>query len=183
MASVEELTKLDSDFTESGFKAKVDNTFIMILSCIIDRDMNKVKHKISSQLYDKYNSIVQNLKNNKEIQMYDELNVKNTYIKDINITDTSYIITVKLVSRYMDYIIDENTKKYKRGINSERIEKDNTLVFVKRRDAKKMGVVKQCTYCGASIDFNSNGICSFCRKPFDTEKYDWVLTSMEDGRI
>ena len=94
MASVEELTKLDSDFTESGFKAKVDNTFIMILSCIIDRDMNKVKHKISSQLYDKYNSIVQNLKNNKEIQMYDELNVKNTYIKDINITDTSYIITV-----------------------------------------------------------------------------------------
>ena len=32
MASIEELTELDSEFTESGFKAKVDNTFIMILS-------------------------------------------------------------------------------------------------------------------------------------------------------
>lgn len=179
MASVYELTKLDSEFTESGFKAKVDNTFIMILSCIIDRNMSRVQHKISEQLYEKYNNIVENLKANKEIQMYDELNVKNTFIEDINITDTSYIITVRLVSRYMDYIIDENTKKYKRGINTERIEKTNLLTFVKRRDAKKMGVMRQCTYCGASIDFNSNGICSFCRKPFDTEKYDWVLTSLE----
>ncbi len=179
MASIYELTKLDSDFTESGFKAKVDNTFIMILSCIIDRNMSRVQHKISDQLEEKYNNIVETLKNNKEIQMYDELNVKNTYIEDINITDTSYIITVKLISRYMDYIIDEDTKKYKRGHNEYRVEKTNYLVFVKRRDAKKMGVIRQCTYCGASIDFNSNGICSFCRKPFDTEKYDWVLTSLE----
>ena len=179
MASIEELTRLDSEFTESGFKAKVDNTFIMILSGIIDRDMKKVQHKISNELYERYNLLVEQLKNNKEIQMYDELNVKNTFIKDINITDTSYIITVKLVSRYMDYIIDENTKKYKRGINTYRVEHDNTLIFVKRRDAKKMGVIRQCTYCGASIDFNSNGICSFCRKPFETEKYDWVLTSLE----
>ena len=179
MASIEELTELDSEFTESGFKAKVDNTFIMILSCIIDRDMKKVKHKISEQLYERYNSLVEYLKQNKEIQMYDELNVKNTYIENINITDTSYIITVRLISRYMDYVIDENTKKYKRGINTDRVEKENRLIFVKRRDAKKMGIVRQCTYCGASIDFNSNGICSYCRKPFETEKYDWVLTSLE----
>ena len=37
----------------------------------------------------------------------DELNVKSTEITNIEITDTKYIITVRIISRYMDYIVDK----------------------------------------------------------------------------
>ena len=180
MNSIEELTKLDESFTEIGFKAKVDNTYIMLLSAIMERNIKKVQHKISEQLFEKYNNIAENLKSNHEIQMYDELNVKDTYIESVEITDVSYIIKVRLVSRYMDYIIDENTKQYKRGINDHRIEKNNKLIFVKRRDAKKLGVVITCTHCGSSVDINNNGICPYCRQPFEIENFDWILTSLEE---
>ena len=180
MNRVEDLEKLDEEFTEVSFKAKVDNTYIMLLSSIIERNIKKVQHKISEQLFEKYNNIVENLKNNHEIQMYDELNIKDTIIESIEITNDSYIIRVKLISRYMDYIIDENTKQYKRGINDHRIEKNNRLIFVKRRDAKKLGVTRICTHCGSSIDINSNGICPYCRQPFETVNFDWILTSMEE---
>ena len=38
-----------------------------------------------------------------------------------------------------------------------------------------------CGYGGRSwVDINSNGICPYCRQPFETVNFDWILTSMEE---
>ena len=38
--------------------------------------------------------------------MYDELNVKNTTIDNITITEEKIVIDVTITSKYMDYIVD-----------------------------------------------------------------------------
>ena len=122
---LKELIKEDSTFSESSFLAKVDNTYIMLLSAIMTDNLPKVKHKLSSTLYEKYNGFLKELNSNNQQQLYDELNVKSSEIISIDKTSEKYIIEVKLISRYMDYQIDKTTKKYISGINDHRIEKTN----------------------------------------------------------
>lgn len=177
--TVEELINKDNTFTESGFIAKVDNTFIMLLSSIMMWDIDRVKHKISNELYDMYSNIINNLKQNNERQMYDELNVKSTSIQKIYETDTEYKIDVLLISRYMDYKIDAQTGNFKSGINTHRIEKNNYLTFCKLKESKQENIVKHCPGCGASVDINNTGICEYCGTSYNTKDYDWVLTEVK----
>lgn len=176
--TINELINEDSSFSESGFLAKVDNTFIMLLTAIMTDNMKRVEHKISPELFNKYKSMVDELNNNNERQMYDELNVKSTEIQSIEKLEDKYVIKVLLTSRYMDYKIDKATGNYKSGINDRRVEKDNYLTFEKSINAKEEGVVKYCPGCGANVDANSTGVCPYCGSTYDTKNYDWVLTSI-----
>lgn len=175
---MDELISLDSTFTESSFKTKVDNIFVMLYMSLMTDNMKRVRHFISDDVYNKYNEILSDLNSNNERQMFDELNVKSTDISDINITDDKYIIKVKLVSKYMDYIVDKTTNNFKRGNNSSRIEKENILIFEKRRNSKIQDVVRFCPNCGHPMDVNKSGYCEFCHSIYNQENYDWVLTSI-----
>lgn len=175
---MDELIKLDSTFTESSFKTKVDNIFVMLHMSLMTDNLKRVEHFINDEVYNKYNEILNNLNSNNERQMFDELNVKSTEIENVEITDTKYIITVKLISRYMDYIIDKETGKFKRGNNTSRIEKENILIFEKRRDTKVQEVVRFCPNCGHPMDINKSGYCEYCHSTYNQENYDWVLTNI-----
>lgn len=177
--TISELVEKDSTFSENSFIAKVDNTFIMLLSSIMMYDIDRVKHKISDELYQRYSSLINNLKQNNERQMYDELNVKSTEILNITENENEYIIEVLLVSRYMDYKIDSQTGNFKSGINTHRIEKNNYLTFSKTKDSKQEGVVRKCPGCGASVDANNTGICSYCGTSYNTKDYDWILIEVK----
>lgn len=173
-----ELINLDPTFTESSFKTKVDNIFVMLHMALMTDNMKRVDHFINDQVYDIFNNRLSILNNNNERQMFDELNVKSTEISDIKILDNKYVITVNLISRYMDYIVDKDTNKFKRGNNLSRVEKQNILVFEKKRSAKKEGVVRFCPNCGHPMDVNKSGYCEFCHSTYNQEDYDWVLTSI-----
>ena len=170
--TIDELIKEDSSFSESGFIAKVDNTFIMLLTAIMTDHIRRVEQKLSPELFAKYKSIIDELNKNNERQMYDELNVKSTSIESIEKLEDKYVIKVLLTSRYMDYIVDKSTGDYKSGVNDHRVEKDNYLTFEKRINAK------YCPGCGANVDANSTGVCPYCGATYDTATYDWILTDL-----
>lgn len=173
-----ELINLDSTFTESSFKTKVDNIFVMLHMSLMTDNMKRVDHFINDEVYNEFNNRLTILNNNNERQMFDELNVKSTDIINIEILEDKFIITVRLVSRYMDYVVDKTTLKYKRGNNSSRIEKENILTFEKKRSAKIQGVVRFCPNCGHPMDVNKSGYCEFCHSSYNQEDYDWVLTKI-----
>lgn len=175
---IEELINKDSTFSESGFIAKVDNTFIMLLTAIMTDNMQRVKHKISDDLFLKYSNILNELNKNNVRQMYDELNVKSTKILSINQDSDKYIIRVLLISKYMDYKIDKTTLKLVSGFNDHRIEKENYLTFEKSINAKVEGTARKCPGCGANIDANNTGKCAYCGTIYDSISYDWILTSI-----
>lgn len=173
-----ELINLDPTFTESSFKTKVDNIFVMLHMSLMTDNMKRVDHFISNEVYNEFNNRLVTLNNNNERQMFDELNVKSTDIIKVDITDTKYIITVRLVSRYMDYIIDKESANFKRGNNTSRVEKENILVFEKLRSAKVQSVVRFCPNCGHPMDVNKSGYCEYCHSTYNQENYDWILTSI-----
>ncbi len=179
--TIQELIAKDASFSESGFLAKVDNTYIMILTSIMTENLKRVDHKVGDEVYQQLTEKLNNLQAQNSIQMYDELNVKDSSILSIEEKETYYEIKVKLISRYMDYQLDKTTREYKSGNNRSRIEKNHILTFKKNKNATMEGMSRKCPGCGASIDANNSGVCPYCGTVYNTEDYDWVLTGIEGG--
>lgn len=172
-----EILKYDPNFTESKFKSFVDNVFIQIHLHIMTKEPEKIKHFVSDELYETIYNKTETLNKKKLIQMYDEINVKQTTILNYSIKDNKMVIEVNITSRYMDYLIDEDGN-FVSGINDRRIEKENYLTFEKPINYQSTGSVRKCPGCGASIDVNANGKCAYCGTTYNLKDTDWVLVSL-----
>ncbi len=175
---MDELISLDSTFSVESFLSKVNNIFVMLCTSMMTNNLKRVDHFIGDNLYNRLQSELDELNDNNLIHMYDELNVKNSYIDKVEILDDKYIIDVVLTSRYLSYYIDKTTKDYVKGDREYRLEKANYLRFTKKIITKNLGIVQKCPTCGASMDLNNTGICPFCKKVFSQEDYDWILEEM-----
>lgn len=173
-----EIIKYDPEFTESNFKTFVDNVFIQIHLAIMTKEIEKVKHFMSDELYASISSKVENLKNSGHIQMFDEINVKSSEITNVFPSEDKIIVEVSLISRYMDYLLDENGN-FVSGNNTSRVEKMNILKFAKNNASNKLNSVRKCPGCGASIDVNANGKCAYCDTTFNLEDSGWILVELE----
>ena len=161
------------------FLTKVDNIYVMLCTSIMMNDLTRVKHKVSEEIINKYQAIVNDCSSKNIRKMYDELNVKSSEITNINETEEEIIVNVTLISRYMSYYIDSNGNLIS-GDNTRAQEHTNYLTLVKKKSSKELKASRQCPNCGANIDVNKDGRCQFCGGTFNTEDFDYILTKIED---
>ncbi len=174
------IAEYDKTYSESIFKSKVDNMFVMLHTAIMLEDLPRVDHFIGDDVYSKYEAKLNELKKSNYRQMYDELNVKSTTIQSAEAVDDKIIVKVLIVSRYMDYILDKTTGKLVSGNDRSRVEKNNYLTLVKRISTDKLGVSRKCPGCGANMNINRSGKCEYCGTIFNTENFDWVITDINN---
>lgn len=175
---MDEILKYDSNFSENKFKSFVDNVFIQIHLAIMTGEIEKIRHFVSNDIYDEITSKVKSLKEKGLIQMYDEINVKQTTLLKSEIKDNCMIINVNITSRYMDYLMDKDGN-FVSGIKNDRVQKENYLKFKKNLDFSEQSNARKCPGCGANIDVNANGLCSYCGTTYNLEDKDWILISLE----
>ena len=168
-----------NDFNEAMFKTKVDNIFVKIYTAIMKQDLSSVEHFLSDSLKEKFNLEIENVKNRNQRHIYDEINVKDTQILHREIIEDKEIVTVEIISRYMDYVMDDETGDTLYGDDTRRIEKKNILKFEKNVNAKDIGLVRKCPGCGASISVNTTGKCEYCGTIFNQKDYDYILVDMK----
>ena len=173
-----EILKYDQEFSESKFKTFADNVFIQLHLALVTKELEDIKHFVSDEVYNIYTKKLQELNSKHLIQMYDEINVAQTDILDYQVTDTDMIIKVYIVSRYLDYLMDEDGN-YVSGDQNVRSERANYLTFNKKINHEETGSVRKCPGCGASIDVNASGKCAYCGTIYNLDDKDWVLTSIE----
>lgn len=176
---LEKLIKFDPDFTESIFKSKVENFFVQIMLSIVTGKIEKIDHFVNDEIYEKIKQKVVNDKKNNRIQLYDELNVSNVDILNIEELKDSFVITVRVHSKALEYYIDREKRTYLSGNNQVRKEKDSIIEFTKIKNAKQYNITRKCPTCGAIVDVNVNGQCIYCHTIFNLEKYDWIITKMD----
>lgn len=156
-------------------KGKFQNIFIKLLVGIMSNDLKDIKHYLSEEVCNKYQGEIDNNISNNEVHCFDELNVKEISIDNVEQDDKYEIVYVSLVSRYMDYYMDADTLSYKRGINDHRIEVPHELVFKKLLEVGDRPAVIKCPGCGANLDANNTGVCNYCGTIHSAESYDYVL--------
>ena len=169
----------DSNFNEATFKSYVDNIFVKVYSAVMFDEMDTVRHFMGSDVFEKFSSRVENLNKKNLRQMYDELNVKSTEIVSFESTSLEFLITVKLVSRYLDYYLEKDSGDFVSGDRDTRVEMVNYLTFSKKRNFLTHGVVRKCPGCGASISVNTNGVCEYCGTSYRLDDYDYILIDIK----
>ncbi len=163
--------------SKAELESKFSNIYIMLLYSVMTKDMNRVKHFLSDVVYNKYLDIVNTLESHNETQMYDELNVSKIEIINRTTSNNNEIYKVRIISKYMDYIVDEQGN-YKRGNNKKRIEKENILTFSKLLTSGNKNYYT-CSNCGANLNINANGCCSYCGSIVDISNDDFQLIDIE----
>ena len=53
------------------------------------------------------------------------------------------------------------------------------MTFEKKKDNKELGAARRCPGCGANLDINKTGVCTYCGTVIELENYDWVITQMD----
>lgn len=172
---MEKILREDKDFSESKFKAKADNIFIQIYTAVMKKDLTRVKHFVSEDLYKKFEQKIQILDDEGLIQVYGELNVSDTEIVRIIENDYNYEIEVRLLTKYLDYKLDKQTRNIVSGNDEIRVIKNMKMIFSKIKNAKTLEVARKCPGCGANMDITMNGKCEYCGSIFKLDEYDWVL--------
>lgn len=174
------IVKEDKEFSEGAFKAKVDNIFIQLYTAVMKQDLQRVKHFLSDEVYAKYEAKVQQLQQSNQMQIYDELNVSDTNITSVIENEDNYEIHVNLLTKYLDYTIAKDTRAFLHGNKDVRVERRINLIFTKTKQAKELKAARTCPNCGANVDLNKTGVCSYCGSIFKLEEYDWVLKQIND---
>lgn len=176
---LENLIKHDSDYSESKFKSKVENMFVQIMLSMVTGKIEKIDHFVNDETYEKIKQKVQTDKDNNRIQIYDELNVADIQIINIEELQDCFKIKVRVHSKALEYYIDRENRKYLSGDNNSRTDRFTNMIFTKMKNAQSYKVVRKCPTCGAVVDVNANGQCKYCHTIFNLEKYDWVITEMD----
>lgn len=175
---MEELIKLDPTFSEARLKTNVDNIFVKLHMAVMLKDLDRVKHFLSEEVYQKYEKRIEDLKEKGLIEMFDEFNIASTDIIDVNIQEEKFQIKLKIKTKSIHYYIREDNKKYVSGNNSRREELNYFVTFTKKRDTILQGNARKCPGCGANINVNHNGKCDYCGTIYNLKDYDWILTDM-----
>lgn len=140
-------------------------------------NLNEVKHLFNENVYNYANNIIENAKINNYRQMYDELNVHKTTIINIREDLNKYIFDIRIDSKYLDYKLNLNDPGFP-SKNTMRTEKSYLLQFTKLKDSVNKENNYKCSYCGAIVFMNNNGICDYCHKPYNTKKDNFLLESI-----
>lgn len=172
---IKKIVEEDKDFTEAKFRAKADNMYIQTFTAVMKQDLTRVKHFLSDNLYNRFEEKVKKLQEDNLIQVYGELNVSDTNIANITEDENEFKIEVSLLTKYLDYRVEKETKKFVSGDKEVRVEKFVKLIFTKVKNAKKLGVARACQGCGANLDLNFDGRCPYCGAIFNLQEYDWIL--------
>lgn len=176
---IKEFSLYDKDFNESMFLSFVNNVFVKVFTSIMMDKLDTVKHYMNESVYAYCSHILNEAKDIGARHMYDEMNVWDSKIESLDITDDYFVIKVFLRARYMEYMLDMESGNTICGNDQSRVVVPYLLTFKKRRDSYKRSIMPKCTYCGASIDIHNNGICPYCRGVYDTEKHDYVLSELK----
>lgn len=175
---IEEIIKYDKEFNEAKFLSKVDHIFIMILDAIMENDMSSVKHYLTDDIYQKYDELVNGYIDKGLTRLFDEMNVKSTTINDVIINENEINVIITIVSRYMDYFIDDNGE-YVSGENTHRIEKNHKIKFTKKINTKELKDARRCPSCGNTLDINDSGVCPYCKQTINMKDYDYIITEID----
>lgn len=177
--TVEEFKSIEPCFDEALFLGKVNAIFINLFTSIMLDTLEDVQHLVSDSVYQFANNILLFAKLQGYRQMYDELNIKNSSIKEILVNQNVYCIKVFLQSRYMNYIINLSNGDFVSGNNKTRENFSYSLLLTKKKETKNQGTIRKCPGCGASLSTNTSGICPYCNNIYNQSDYDWILEEIE----
>ena len=139
------------------------STYVDIQKAWMDNDINRVKDKLSDELYNTYKMQLLTLKRKEQCNVMSDFKYIDGYIYEIDDSNDKLSISVFLNVNCRDYLIDSKTEKVLRGNKSKLWNYEYTIDFLIAKDP--CDVLNKCPNCGAGLDEEKGSrlICPYCR--------------------
>jgi predicted lipid-binding transport protein (Tim44 family) len=172
----------DPDFDQAAFLAEVERSFFVVQQAWSERKPEMSRRVMADGIWQQHNVQIEQYQSQHRRNMLDNLAVGNASIVAAH-SDQSYdTITVRIRAASADYDVDDNSGKVVSGHRDVQ-EWTEDWVFQRASDAttkKDAGTLNQrCPNCGAPLDVDLAGVCSYCKAPIMSGRYDWVLTRID----
>lgn len=175
---------IDELFNKEEFIAWSKDVFIKLQESWMAREWETIRTFETPELFEQHQKQLQGYIDRKQINMLERICVNSANLMNFEQNGDKEIISVKLNSRMIDYIVDENTKAVLKGSKDKNIYSTYKLTFIRKSGVKTKPGMKtvnttNCPNCGAPTQITSAGKCEYCGSVITTGEYNWVLSNLE----
>ena len=164
------------DFVFERFQDYVD-----IQNAWMEFDYDVLCNKTTNELYNQYLMQLETLKAKGQKNVMNSFTYVKGKVTNIEKTDNQLAVTVEIVTRFYDYIINQKDEKILRGDDYKKVTLHYQMTFVK---STKKSITTHCPNCGAKLKKTSTNVCEFCKTTITKESDEWLLAEKKSlGQI
>jgi hypothetical protein len=172
----------DPAFDDAAFVGRVERVFFVVEEAWSELKPDMSRQVMADALWQQHKAQIEQYQSQGRRNVLDNLSVGRADIVAAHSDDSYDTITVRLLAAAADYDIDVASGKVVRGDRrvSEFMEDwifQRSSKATTRADGGTMS--KRCPNCGAPLDVDLAGVCSYCKAPVMSGAYDWVLTRID----
>lgn len=171
----------DPAFDEKAFLQRVQQAFFALQQAWQDRDLRSSRPFMSPGLYLGWSSQVQQLIELHKKNMLEGLRIADVQVEVVRHGRVFDDITVRITAACADYEVDDRTGKMIFGSREPSFFTEH-WTFQRSRGAKtteRSVLDRVCPNCGAPLDINQIGECTYCKAAVTSGRFDWVLSRIE----
>ena len=181
-AGIDSITAHDPDFDQAAFIAEVERSFFVVQQAWSERKPEMSRQVMADGLWQQHKVQIDQYTAQHRRNMLDSLAIGNATVVAAHSDQTYDTITVRILAASADYDVDDQSGKVVRG-NRDVEQWTEDWVYQRSSAATTKtgaGTMNQhCPNCGAPLDVDLAGVCSYCKAPIMSGKYDWVLTRID----
>lgn len=155
------ITEVDPNLVPEEFMLNAFQIYKDIQTAWMNFDTKTIRNLTTDELYNMYSSQLEALQLKNQRNMMEDITLEDVRIVNIEKENNIITINVYLWVKCYDYVINEATKETLRGNDSQKINIEYEISFVKK--VSKTTKKTKCTNCGAKIEMNASANCPYCR--------------------
>jgi predicted lipid-binding transport protein (Tim44 family) len=168
----------DPNFELEQFTQQVQKVFFIVQEAWSERKPEMARKVMADGLWQTHRAQIQGYLDARKRNMLDYLTVSNIWPVAASSDEHFDVITVRIVAACTDYDVDDRTGRVVRGDKQVKPwEEDWTFQRSSAARTRTGGSTlgSKCPNCGAALDVDLTGTCSYCKASVMSGDYDWVL--------
>ncbi|MBQ4061361.1 MAG: TIM44-like domain-containing protein [Christensenellaceae bacterium] len=181
-ADITALRNADPAFSEQMFLEKARNLYVRLQNAWTQKNLEQVRTEFSGPMYSQLERQLAPFIQNGQTNYVDRITVLAADIVDYKQDEVNDILTVRLQTRIVDYVKDDNTQNVIRGSETKELFMTYEWSFIRTKGKTtplEEGAKRTtCPSCGAPIDLNHTAKCEYCGAVISDSEYDWVVNEI-----
>ena len=180
-AVVAKVRENDPDFSESDFKAYVEDCYLQLTEAWEKRDWSIARNFESDTLFNVHRRQLEEYIEQKKTNHMDSQCVLSKTLTGYENDGKTETLVVRLNATLVDYVTDDATGAVISGTKEQRYNRFYRLEFIRTAGTKtavEHGLTShECPSCGAPLNLNATGRCEYCQNVITSGDFTWVLNA------
>lgn len=180
-AAKQKLLGQDPNFSEQVFLDKVQTAFFLVQKAWTQRNQDLARAVMSEALYRRHTMQTDELLQKGRTNVLENIVIGGTKIVKIASENDYDAITVRIRASMSDYMTDDKTGQVADGHKEPRPFTEY-WTFVRHYDKRTQKPAETkaylCSNCGAPLEINESGKCSYCGALSTAAAFDWVVDTI-----